>query len=143
MISTSLNKGQSSSFGSDVFQYPGEPAAGFWVCEWSRGKLQAGQCPKQRPKPRNVFSSVERRQPVSKGLRETATCSARAPCLTVPKELRETACGTMSKGTCLKVQGVAGNCNEILKTQQLTTRLDNHNLQVTDYGYVEKVFTEN
>ena len=44
-----------------------------------------------------MFSSIDRRQPVS-------------------KELRETAGRTLSKATCLKVQGFAGNCNEILKS---------------------------
>ena len=65
LISTSLNRGQSSSFGLDVSNIPWNPQLD--------GKLKAGHCPKQSPKPRNVFSSVERRQQVSRGLRETAT----------------------------------------------------------------------
>ena len=45
-------------------------------------------------------------------------------------------CGTM----CVLGLGIAGNCNERLKIQLEQTGLDYHNLQVTDYGYVEKVF---
>ena len=44
---------------SGCFQNPRESAAGFGVCERSREKLQAGHCPKQSPKPRNVLSRVE------------------------------------------------------------------------------------
>ena len=40
-----------------------------------------------------------------------------------------------------RLKRVAGNCIEGLKIQQEKTRLDYHNLQVTEYGYVEKVFT--
>ena len=57
---------------------------------------------KQKPKPSNVFSSVERRKPVSKELRE--------------------------------------KCSKQLKSKNETTGLEYHNLEVTDYEYVEKVF---
>ena len=59
-----------------------------------------------------------------------------------------------------RVEGAAGNCRQDtvrgnmakgsrscgklqrkIEIQLQTTRLDHHNLQVTDYGYVEKVFT--
>ena len=61
--------------------------------------------------------------------------------MAAPKEPRATASGTKSKSTGLRVQGVAGNCNERLKIQLQATRLDHHNLPITDYGYVERVFT--
>ena len=58
---------------SGCFQRTGNPQLDSGSVKRSRGKLQAGHCPRQSPKPRNVFSSVERRQPVSKGLREIAS----------------------------------------------------------------------
>ena len=45
----------------------------------------------------------------------------------------------MSKATCPKNQEVVGNCNERWKSTDKTTKFDHHE-QVTDYGYVEKVF---
>ena len=52
---------------------------------------------------------------VSNDLRETGALPM-APCLTVLKEPRETACGSMSKATWLQVQGIAWNGNERLKS---------------------------
>ena len=47
----------------------------------------------------------------------------------------------MSKATCLRVQGIAVKLQRKIEIQLQTTRMDHHNLQVTGYGYVEKVFT--
>ena len=47
----------------------------------------------------------------------------------------------MSKATCLRVQVIAVKLQRKIEIQLQTTRMDHHNLQVTDYGYVEKVFT--
>ena len=77
LISTSLNQGQFSSFGPDVSNILVNPQLDFGVSkepqgnyrqnsvEGAAGKLQAENCPKPSPKRRNVFSSVERRQPGS------------------------------------------------------------------------------
>ena len=59
LISTNLNREQSSSFGPDASNVPVNP---------QRRETAATQ----KPKPSKVFSSVERRQTVSRELRETA-----------------------------------------------------------------------
>ena len=91
-----------------------ESAAGFGVCERSRGKLLAKRC----PTPRNVFSSVERSQ---RGCGKLQRCTAQ---------------GIMPKSS-----GICGKLQRKIEIQLQTTRLDRQNLQVTEYGYVEKVFT--
>ena len=69
LISTNLKGEQSFSFGQDPSNVPGSPQLDSGSVERSREKLRA----KQKPKPSNVFSSVERRQTVSRELPETAT----------------------------------------------------------------------
>ena len=77
LISTSLNREQSSSFGPDVSNVSENPQLDSGSVKGAPKKMRADSVrkgpretacgPKQSPKPRNVFSSVERRQPVSKG----------------------------------------------------------------------------
>ena len=110
LISTSLNRGQSSSFGPDGFQHLGESAAGIGVCQRSRGETAGGTLFKG---PRQRVLKCWKDTTSLKGV--AGNCNgalARAPCPTVLKEPRETACGTVSKTTCPEVQGVGGNCNE-------------------------------
>ena len=45
------------------------------------------------------------------------------------------------QGNMAKRSRSCGNLRRKIQIQLQTTRLDHHNLQVTDYGYVEKVFT--
>ena len=81
---------------SGCFQYPGESAAGFGVCPRSRGKVEVGQCPKQSKNKKCVLECWKE------------TTSLRG----VAGNCNE----TMPKAASLKVQGVARNCSERLRS---------------------------
>ena len=161
LISTSLNKGQSSSFGPDVSNIPGDPQL-----DSGSVKGAAGNCERNVVEGatgnlwRDMVKTDSKTQTrVLKCWKETTSlkgvagnCNgtlSRAPCLTVLKEPRETAGGTVQKATCPRQTGLTmpesstgcGKLQRKIEIQLQTTRLDHHNLQVTDYGYVEKVFT--
>ena len=89
LFSTSLNKGQSSSFGPDVSNIPVNEQL-----DSGSVKGAAGNC---------VRDHVQ--------------------------------------GNTLKSSRGCGKLQRKIEIQLQTTGLDHHNLQVTDYGYVEKVFT--
>ena len=116
LISTSMNRWQSSFFGPDVSNI-------LWNPQLDSGSVKkgaAGNC--ERDIVQNRVQNPERRQAVSKELREIAT-------------------GPLPRAPCLTVQGVAGKLQRKTEIQLQTTRLDHLHLQVTDYVHVEKVFT--
>ena len=94
------------------------------------------------PTPRNVFSSVEKETTSLKGV--AGNCNGappRAPCLTVLQEPRGTACRTVSKATCFRVQWVVGNCNDRLKFNYRRPGWTTITCKSQNFGYVEKIFT--
>ena len=127
------------------FQYPGESAEGFGSYQRSRGKLQAKQCRRSRGKLQAGHCPIQSPQTQKRNLKfgkETTSLKAVA-------------------GNCkiVLMTGVAGNCRrdtvqgnmpeslrgcgklqQKIEIQLQTTGLDHHKVQVTDYGYVEKVF---
>ena len=93
LISASLIKGQSSSFGPDVPNIREKPQLDSGSVKGARRKLQAELCRRSRGRnyrqdivqnrvqnTQNVFSSLERRQPVSTELRETAKAQCPRRC---------------------------------------------------------------
>ena len=82
------------------------------VCERRRGKLRTGQCPKQSPKPRIVFSGVEEKRPVLKELRETA---------------RRSQCANL--GLCVRWEGLRDLATEIA-SQLLYTRCEDQHVDL-------------
>ena len=146
LISESLNKGQSSSFGPDVPKIWENPqldsgsvkgARGKLqaeLCRRSREKLQAGHCPKQTPKPTKRILKFGKKTTSLDGVAGNSNGAVpKALCLTVPEGLRETAGG----GNMAESSKCCGKLQPKIEIQIQTTH---HNLQVTDYGYVEKVF---
>ena len=74
-----------------------------------------GTCARQSPKPRNEFSKVAERQSVSKEPRTF-----------------------VQSGACER-SGIGKPVQGVVK-QFARTRFDVHNVQISDYRYVEKVF---
>ena len=125
LISTSLNRGQSTSFGPDVSNISVNPQLDSGSVKGAAENFErdsvkgtAGNCERD-----SVQDRVQTQKRVLKCWNETSSlngvagnCNGQLPRAPVQKEPRETACGTMSKATCLKVQGVAGNCDERLKS---------------------------
>ena len=105
-----MNRWQSSPCGPDVSNIPGIPQLDSVSVKGAAGNYRQDIV-------QNRVQTYER--VLNQSQRVAGNCNGalpKAPCLTVHKEPRETACGTLSKATCLKVQGVAGNCNERLKS---------------------------
>ena len=103
---------------------------------------QAGQCPEQSNTQKTCSQVLKRRQPVSKGV--AGNCNGappRAPCMTVLQEPRRTACRTVSKATCFRVQWFVGNCNDRLKFNYRRPGWTTITCKSQNFGYVEKIFT--
>ena len=98
---------------SGCFQNPRESANGSTIRRRRRGKLQAKQCQRSCGKLQHCVHDHACMKGVARNCNRTMP---KAPCLTVLKELGETAGTTLSKATCQKVQGVAGNRNRRLKS---------------------------
>ena len=99
-------------------------------------KVASGNCERDMAQnrvqnPENEFSSVERRQPVSKDLRKTGTGTAQGA---MPDSSRS--CGKLQRDYVQGNMPKSSGCG----TLQRTTRLDQHNLQVTDHGYASSKF---
>ena len=114
---------------SGFFQYPGEPAAGFGVCERSPQEI-VGETVSKEPRETagRTLSKTDSKTPktysqVWKGgnqsRRSCGKLQRRNAQGSVPDSSegpRETAGRTQAKATWLKVRSVAGNCNERLKS---------------------------
>ena len=110
LISTSLNRGQSSSFGPDASNAPGNPQLDSGSVQRSCGELQRNRNP------------------------NPATCSQ------VWKEdkLSQGSCGKLQRGNLCER---SGSCGKLQRNIEIQLEKNYHNLQSTDYKYVEKVFT--
>ena len=121
LISTSLNRGQSSSFGPDVSNILENPQLDSVSVNGA-----AGNC---------------RRDIVQNRLQNPETCSQ----VWKGDNQSQRSCGELQRdcvqGNMPKSSGGCGKLQRKIEIQLQTTRLYHHNLQVTDYGYVEKVFT--
>ena len=113
LISTNLNKEQSSSFGPDASDVPGNPQLDSGSVQRSCGKLQ-----RNRNKNPATYSQVWKEDKPSQEI-----------------------CGQLQQSNVRDSSGSCGKLQRGIEIQLEKTGLDYHNRQVTGKKYVEKVFT--
>ena len=140
LISTSLNRGQSSSFGPDVSNILVNPQL-----DSGSVKEGAGNC--ERDIVQNRVQNPETCSQVWKGDNQSQRSCGKLQRSTAQGAMPDSSrgCGKLQRdyvqGNMPKSSRGCGKLQRKIEIQLQTTRLDHHNLQVTDYGYVEKVFT--
>ena len=109
MISTNLNREQSSSFGPDVSNIPGDPQLDSRSVKGARRETASETVSKEpRETAGRTLSKTESQNP-----KHVLKCGKENNCL---EGVAGKGNGTKSKATCLRVKGVAANCNERLKS---------------------------